>query len=453
MVEPASPQEPFMSDVIALCAQLIRNRCVNDGSAGSGHEIRSVGTVTDFLGAGAAVIEPHPGRASVSYRLPATDPSAPRLMLMGHLDVVPVDESGWSRDPFGGEVVDGVIWGRGAVDMLNVTSAMTVVARRVLDGTLPTPPGGFSYLAVADEEAGGDLGVGWLADHRPDLMACDDLLTEIAYPPVSLGGTAVQPVMVAEKGPAWRTLTSVGEAGHGSAPLGRANAMAPLVDAAARLLGTDTTPHIGEEWRAFVEALQLDEALAAALVDTERVDDAIAGLASTRPGVARYVHACTRMTVAPTMISVGEKANTIPSSGSLTLDMRLLPGQGTEVAERHLDEVLGDLRGGLGETIHQNVSGSASPADGRLWRALLSSYGSLTGTTVVAPTMAPASTDGRFFRRLGVNAYGAGWFADGTDFGEFLDMFHGHDERIAVESLERTVEFLSAVVTAYADAS
>ena len=206
-------------------------------------------------------------------------------------------------------------------------------------------------------------------------------------------------------------------------------------------------------WRAFVEALQLDEALAAALVDTERVDEAIAGLASTRPGVARYVHACTRMTVAPTMISVGEKANTIPSSGSLTLDMRLLPGQGTEVAERHLDEVLGDLRGGLGETIHQNVSGSASPADGRLWRALLSSYGSLTGTTVVAPTMAPASTDGRFFRRLGVNAYGAGWFADGTDFGEFLDMFHGHDERIAVESLERTVEFLSAVVTAYADVS
>ena len=110
------------------------------------------------------------GLSSVTSRVVGVDPDAPTLALMGHTDVVPVTEASWTRDPFGGEVVDGVLWGRGAVDMLNLTAAMAVVTREVIDGDLPTPPGGLVYLAVADEEAGGTWGAEWMFEHHPDAI-------------------------------------------------------------------------------------------------------------------------------------------------------------------------------------------------------------------------------------------------------------------------------------------
>lgn len=438
-----------MPDVVDLCAELIRNAAVNDGSPDSGQERRSVETLTGFLGAGGQVVEPHPGRASVVYRTPATDPVAPTLLLMGHTDVVPVSEDGWSRDPFGGEVVDGVLWGRGAVDMLNLTAAMAVVMQRVLHGDLPAPPGGLVYLAVADEEAGGGLGARWLLDREPALVACNDLLTEIAYPRIDLGGGPVQPVMVAEKGPAWRTLHAFGEPGHASTPWGRRSALAPLVDAVRALLDADTDVCVGRPWRSFVEGLGLDDDLAAALVTPDRIDAVVEALAVEHPGVARYVHACTRMTVVPTVVSGGTKANTIADHASVSIDIRLLPGQDVSLAGSHLRETLGDDLGGLAEDVHMELAGNASPAAGRLWEALTVAYATTAGTTHLVPTMTPATTDARFFRARGVNAYGAGWFDDAFGFGAFLDMFHGHDERVTTESLHRTVDLLSAVVVAY----
>jgi acetylornithine deacetylase/succinyl-diaminopimelate desuccinylase-like protein len=438
-----------MPDVVDLTAALITNACVNDGSPGSGHERRSVETVTGFLGSGATVVEPHPGRASVVYRRPATDPTAPTLMLMGHLDVVPVTEDAWSRDPFGGDVVDGVLWGRGAVDMLNLTAAMAVVYRRVVDGVLPAPPGGLVYLAVADEEAGGSLGAEWLLDHEPGLVACDDLLTEIAYPTIDLGGGPRQPVMVAEKGPAWRTLHAVGTPGHASAPHGRSSALEVLVTAVAALMGTETEPCIGAQWRGFVLGLGLPEGLAAALIDPARVDGVIAEVATSDPGVARYIHACTRMTVTPTVASAGTKANTIPDRASVALDMRLLPGQSVDVARTHLRTALGPVWDDVEDEPHMERTGSASPPEGRLWDALATAYRATAGVEELVPAMTPATTDARFFRDRGVTAYGAGWFDDAVGFGEFLDMFHGNDERISVEALHRTVALLEATVVAY----
>jgi acetylornithine deacetylase/succinyl-diaminopimelate desuccinylase-like protein len=437
-----------VSAVVELCAQLIRNRCVNDGSPGSGHEIRSVETIADYLGTAGTVVEPVPGRASSVVRVPGIDPDAPTLMLMGHTDVVPVTAETWSRDPFGGEVVDGVLWGRGAVDMLNLTAAMAVVTKRVLDGDLPTPPGGLVYLAVADEEAGGVHGAGWLVDVEPELVACDDLLTEIAYPTVEMAGGIAQPVMVAEKGPSWHTLHARGTPGHASAPLGRASALAPLVEAIEALLASEGPLLIGEEWRAFVDGLGADPERAAALVDPERIDDVIARVATEDPGMARYLHACTRLTTAPTVVRAGTKANTIPDRGSVTVDMRLLPGQVPADADRHLEATLGDGLGGLTDEIHGAMGGNASPAAGRLWDAMAAAYRSL-GVDRLTPTMTPATTDARFFREKGVRAYGAGWFDGSTTFGEFIDMFHGNDERISVVSLDRTVQLLDRVVRSY----
>jgi acetylornithine deacetylase/succinyl-diaminopimelate desuccinylase-like protein len=439
-----------MPDVVDLCSALIANACVNDGTPDSGGEVRSVETITGFLGPGASVVEPHRGRASVVYRTTATDPDAPTLLLMGHLDVVPVTEATWTRDPFGGSVVDGVLWGRGAVDMLNLTAAMAVVYARVRDGSLPTPPGGLAFLAVADEEAGGALGAEWLLDHEPSLVACDDLLTEIAYPAIDLGGGPRQPVMVAEKGPAWRTLHATGTPGHASAPYGRSSALETLVRAVSALVATETEPCIGSEWRAFVGALGLPDDLAGALTDPSRVDGVVAEIATSDPGIARYIHACTRMTVTPTVASAGTKANTIPDQASVALDMRLLPGQPVDTARHHLRSALGADLGGLEDEPHIERSGSASPSAGRLWEALTAAYRSTAGVESLVPAMTTATTDARFFRDRGVTAYGAGWFDDSVGFGEFLDMFHGNDERIAVEALHRTVDLLGAVVSAYA---
>ena len=131
-----------MTDVTELCAELIRNACVNDGAPDSGHEARSVETIAGYLGTAGTVVEPHPGRASSVVRIDGDDPDAPTLMLMGHTDVVPVTESTWSRDPLGGEIDGGVLWGRGAVDMLILTAAMAVISKRALSGDLAVPPGG-----------------------------------------------------------------------------------------------------------------------------------------------------------------------------------------------------------------------------------------------------------------------------------------------------------------------
>ena len=163
-----------------LLRTLIRNGCVNTGEASSGHEDRSVDALEDFFAGSGLSCERYtsePGRMSLITRIEGTDRKAPTLLLMGHTDVVPVNLSGWQRDPFAGELVDGIVWGRGAVDMLNLTSTMAVATRRLARSGWK-PRGTLIYLAVADEEAGGFLGAGHLAEHHADAVKCDYVITE-----------------------------------------------------------------------------------------------------------------------------------------------------------------------------------------------------------------------------------------------------------------------------------
>ena len=167
------------AEVTDLLQLLIRNRCVNDGTVASGEETRSVDLLGGYL-AGVGdheIYEPQPGRRSLVVRVEGSDPDAPALLLMGHTDVVPVNEDGWSRDPFGGEVVDGFVWGRGAVDMLNLTASQAVAVRRLIESGF-TPRGTLIYLAVADEEALGRWGAEWLLQHERDAVYADYVLTE-----------------------------------------------------------------------------------------------------------------------------------------------------------------------------------------------------------------------------------------------------------------------------------
>ncbi|MFI5373727.1 MAG: M20/M25/M40 family metallo-hydrolase, partial [Candidatus Rokuibacteriota bacterium] len=205
-------EQAVETEATELLRTLIRNRCVNDGTAASGQETRSVSALEAYFnGAGVACerYTSEPGRESLIARIEGSDPKAPRLLLMGHTDVVPVSPEGWQRDPFGGELVDGVVWGRGAIDMLNLTTTMAVATRRLArDGFRPR--GTLIYLAVADEEAGGNLGAGYLVDRRPEMVKADYVITESGGVPIPTRDGHVLGVTVGEKGANWRRLTVAG---------------------------------------------------------------------------------------------------------------------------------------------------------------------------------------------------------------------------------------------------
>jgi acetylornithine deacetylase/succinyl-diaminopimelate desuccinylase-like protein len=440
-------------EVVELLVALIRNACVNDGTPDSGHEARSVDTLAEYLGARGTEFEPHPGRRSTIYRIPGTDPDAPSLMLMGHLDVVPVSSDGWSRDPFGGERHDGFIWGRGAIDMLNQTAAMAAVFRRHLSDDAAPLPGDLLFLAVADEEAGGVLGARWLVDEHWDAVGCDYLLTEIGTPFLHGATGTGLPVTVAEKGPQWRRLTSRGTPGHGSQPYGTANALTPLAGALGRLADSPPGAHITDEWRRFVGAWGPADDLHADLLDPDRVDDAIDRIALDDLGLARWIHACTHLTVSPNTMSAGVKANVIPDLAVAEVDIRSLPGQDESDVLDHFRKVIGPPLDDLDVETVEATSASGSDPSGPLWDALAAATADMAPGVGLIPAMIPVGTDARFFRRRGTVAYGVGLFDERVTFGDFLRMFHGHDERVSEASLSLTTDLLARTVERFGRAT
>ena len=434
-------------EVVELLVALIRNACVNDGTPDGGHEHRSVATLAEYFGREGFVAEPHPGRQSVVYRVPGSEPGAPRLLLIPHLDVVPAAPDGWRCDPFAGEVSDGYVWGRGAVDMLNVTAAMAAVFKRYLVGERPPLPGDLIFAGVADEEAGGVYGAEYLVEHHYERVACEYALTEVGAPSFVTPHGPVLPVTVAEKGPTWRRITASGSPGHGSQPYGTDNALVPVAEALARLGAEPTPVDISPQWRAFVAALELPRELAADLVDPDRVDAAIDRLAEDDLPFARWVHACTHLTVTPTMLAGGVKVNVVPQSAEGYVDIRKAPGQDEASVDDHFRKVLGpalydevDV-----EPVIQHEA-TSSPAEGPLWEAIGDAAEALTGSRSLAPAVVPVGTDARFFRERGAVAYGVGLFDDDARFGDMLSMFHGDDERVSIASVGLTTEMLALTI-------
>ncbi len=425
-------------EVSELLQQLIRNSCVNDGTPGSGGEVRSVDTLDAYLGVVGERREPHPGRVSVLYRIPGSG-NAPTLMLMGHTDVVPVNRDGWSVDPFAGERRDGFVWGRGAIDMLNQTAAMAAVFKRFASGE-HRYPGDLVFLAVADEEAGGKLGARWLVEDHWAWVSTDYLLTEIGTPALAGRRGMGIPVTVAEKGPQWRRLHTRGAPGHGSQPYATANALVPMAAAVAALGANPPGAHITEEWRRFVEGWDPPGDLAGDLLDPDRVDAAIERLAFDDIGLARWVHACTHMTVSPNTLHSGVKANVVADRADAEIDVRSLPGQDETDVHDHFRKAIGPAFDEIEYEVVEATKANGSAPAGPLWEALTSAISEVAPGRHLVPAMIPVGTDARFFRRRGTVAYGVGLFDDRMGFGDFLRMFHGHDERVSEVSLGMTAD-------------
>ena len=438
----------LVDEVTDLLRHLIRNACVNDGRPESGGELRNADLLAAYLEPARIALqryEPLPGRASLVGRIEGSDPAAPSLMLMGHLDVVPVNESGWKRDPFAGELIDGHVWGRGAIDMLNLTASMAV-AFRALAARGFRPRGTLAFCGVADEEALGTYGARWLTENAADDVRTDYVLTETGGFRMPLSATAGPklPVSVAEKGTYWVRIRVRGTPGHASMPLRTDNALVTAAEVVRRLAEYRPETRIHDTWRGFVEGLELPEAFSTSLLDPGRVGEFVRDLADV--GMARMLHASTHTTFAPTVIAGGVKTNVIPDTVELQVDIRTLPGDTGESVRAMLAEALGDLYDDDLIVADSDDRASASPAATPLWDSLQRAAGSLVPGARNVPWLIVGATDARFWRRIGSVAYGYGLFSDGMDMREFFSMFHGDNERVDVESLRLTTELWLRVV-------
>lgn len=440
------------SETVELLQRLIRNACVNDGTPESGQEHRSVATLREFFGEAGEVFEPIPGRQSLIYRVAGSDSDAPSLALVPHTDVVPVQKEGWTQDPFAADIVDGFVYGRGAVDMLNVTAAMAFAARPYIKGEMK-PRGDLIFIAAADEEAGGVYGAHALVDQRWDLVAADYLLTEVAYPPPSYVDEPTIPVAVGEKGAFWSILKASGTPGHGSAPYGADNALQKMVEALHGIFEAPFPVGISPEWVRFVSALSLDPELKDALSDPDRIDEAIDTLAVTDPLFARYVHAITHMTVSPNMLRSGVKANVIADAATANVDVRALPEMDRDYVDAYLQKSMGRARDEIDISPVSDFEATLSPVDNLLWEAIADSVEVLEGHRNLLPTLMNVGTDARFFRKKGTIAHGVGLYDDRMSFSEMLALFHGHDERVSVVSVDRTTDLYRNVLENFLDPS
>lgn len=440
------PAEQLEATAVELLQSLIRLGSVNDGSVESGQEIRATKHLEQFFADVSGdieltVLEPAPGRASLIARLPGSGPTSRSLGLVGHLDVVSADAAEWQYDPFGAELVDGEIWGRGAVDMLFLTAIYATLFREFARAAARGErlAGDLVFMGVADEEGGSNLGMKWLAEHHRGLITVDEVLTEAGG--MRIGERVA--VSVAEKGSAGRRLHLSGRPGHGSAPYGSDNPIARIGEVVERVTGSgDESASIHPLWVKFVDAQIQDAAVASQLRNPHTIDSALPTLGA----LAGYAHAITRTSVTPTVVRAGKQHNMIPGAATIDLDIRPLPGSSADDVDRMLVERLGSLADVVRIERLFGWEASASPTDSGLYRTLESTIFSVLGAETV-PIMAAGGSDARFFRYLGIEAYGFAMLSEEWSYERYRSRIHTHDERIDLASISLTISALSQIVS------
>jgi len=440
MAEPV--QATAEQEVTRIAADLIRFDTTNRGG-GDGTE-RAAGEYVAELLAGAgldtALLESAPGRANVVARISGAEPSAPALLLHGHLDVVPADAAVWSVPPFAGEVADDVLWGRGAVDMKNAVAVLVALAREWARAGR-RPQRDIVLAFTADEEDTAAYGARWLVEKHPGLFeGCTEAIGESGgFTFHARPGLRLYPVASAERGTAWLKLTARGRAGHGSKPNGQ-NAVTQLAEAIVRIGRHQWPIRLIPSVRAAIDAIA--EAVADGSTVGVGSGDASERLALLGPA-ASLVSATVRNSANPTMLRAGLKVNVIPSEAVAYVDGRILPGYEAEF-EATLDELTGpDVTWEYAHKEPPVEAPLASPLVGAMAAAVLAED---PGSTVV-PYCMSGGTDGKQFARLGMTCYGFTPLVlpEGYDY---YAMFHGTDERIPLSALDAAVRIMDFFLSA-----
>ncbi len=427
-------QQPTAEDeVVQLCQELIRIDTSNPGDhSGPGERVAAeyVAEKLEEVGLESQIFESHPGRASLVARIEGEDPTRDALLLHGHLDVVPARKEDWTRDPFGGEIADGCVWGRGAVDMKDMDAMILAVARqRLREGR--KPPRDVVLAFTADEEAGGKWGAQWLADEHPEVFeGCTEAIGEVGGFSLTVpGDRRMYLIETAEKGIAWMNLTAKGTAGHGSM-VHPDNAVTAVAAAVARL-GTHEFPvRLTKTVRSFLERACLAYGVE---FDPEQPEKCLAEIGP----LARMIGATLKNTLNPTRLDAGYKTNVIPQSASAQVDGRFLPGYEAEFFAT-VDELLGpDVQR---DFVHHDHA-LETDYEGALVAAMEAALTSEDPGALPVPYCLSGGTDAKAFARLGMRCFGFAPLRLPPEL-DFSGMFHGVDERVPVDGLRFGVRVL-----------
>jgi acetylornithine deacetylase/succinyl-diaminopimelate desuccinylase-like protein len=423
---PEGPSYDPAGEVVELTRDLIRIDTSNYGDQEGPGERKAaelVASLLDDVGIESRLYESEPGRTSLVARWGPSDTGKPPLLVHGHLDVVPAAAADWQVHPFSGEIQDGCVWGRGAVDMKDFDAmVLSVVRARARAGVLPDRE--LVLCFTADEEAGGHKGAQVLVDEHPDELAdCTEAIGEVGGFSATVRGRRVYLVEAAEKGMAWMRLTSRGRAGHGSM-INRENAVTELAAAVARIGAHDWPVRLTPTMEVLLAAV-------GELAGTEATPENADALVEEFGSAARMLGAVIRNTANPTMLGAGYKVNVIPTEATAHVDGRFLPG--------HEDEFFETMRELCGENVDWDFVSHQQPwevpFEGDLVRSMNRSLLAEDPDALVAPYLMSGGTDAKHFNRLGVRAYGFAPLRLPADL-DFTALFHGVDERVPVDALE-----------------
>ena len=438
-----------LDEATDLLQQLIRNTCVNDGTPDSGGEVRNAKTLGAYLaGPGMDIkqYESHPGRGSLALRVEGSDKKAPTLLMMGHIDVVPADPIGWKRDPFCGDLIDGEVWGRGALDMLSITVTMAVAVKKLLrEGW--TPKGTLIFSGMADEEAAGTWGARYLTEEHWDDVKADAVLTESGEPPLPIptrGGPKAM-MVVGEKGSHWLGLKVKGTPSHGSMPFKTDNALVKAAEVVKRIAAYQPKLHLDGAWAEFVNTMQFAPELAAGLLHEAAFRST---LDKVPIGLARIFDALAHTTFSPNILHSGLKTNIVPDSAVMQIDIRTVPGDDGPAVIAMLREAIGDLWEHCEVLDTDDNPSTVSRTDTAIFRTMQNVTRKI-GKAEIVPAFTIGATDSRFFRRKGVPSYGYSLYSEKLDFNEFMTMFHGRNERIDQASLQLMLDLYEQTAREY----
>ncbi|MFP3987002.1 M20/M25/M40 family metallo-hydrolase [Streptomyces sp. E11-3] len=418
-----------LEEVVRFTSDLIRIDTTNRGGGDCRERPAAEYAAEQLAGAGLTptLLERTPGRTNVVARIEGTDPSADALLVHGHLDVVPAEAADWQVDPFSGEIRDGVVWGRGAVDMKNMDAMILAVVRSWARGGV-RPRRDVVIAFTADEEASAEDGSGFLADRHPDLFeGCTEGISESGAFTFHAGpGMVLYPIAAGERGTGWLKLTARGRAGHGS-KVNRANAVSRLAGAIAR---------IGEhEWPARLTptvkaALRELAALHGVEAPVDAPDFDVDALLAKLGPAAALVEPTVRGSANPTMLQAGYKINVVPGEAVAYVDGRYLPGGEEEFADT-LDRLTGP---DVEWEFHHHEVALQSPVDTATYAKMRAAVEEFAPEGHVVPYCMAGGTDAKQFSRLGITGYGFSPLKLPEDF-DYWALFHGVDERVPVDAL------------------
>ncbi|WP_025134938.1 M20/M25/M40 family metallo-hydrolase [Leucobacter sp. PH1c] len=418
--------EQELSETVRIARDLIRIDTSNRGGGDAEPERPAAEYVAAYLrdlGLAPEIIESAPGRASVVARVQGREPELPALVLHGHLDVVPADPANWTVDPFAGEIRDGMLWGRGAVDMKDMDAMiLTSIAELLRAGERPRRDVVLAFFA--DEENGGIFGAHYLVEHRPELFAgAGTAVSEVGGYSIDIDGTRAYLVQTGEKALDWIRLRARGTAAHGSR-VWHDNAVTRLAEAIAALGRHEWPIALCDTTRELVDEI-------AAILGEDPREVAPEELVLRLGAGGGFIQASLRNTSNPTVLTAGYKHNVIPDTAEALVDVRSLPDQQADV-RAEVQRIVGpDIEV---ETVHSDI-GLEVPFSGELVDAMRESLQRHDPEARVLPYLLSGGTDNKALSRLGITGYGFAPLRLPADL-DFPGMFHGVDERVPLDALD-----------------